>query len=222
MRSIRRLVSMIAVIMSVCWATRSQAQAATSDATLQLLADANKKKMLDAPESPVVQAFNDRVWMLKADMHYTIGHSGLTITIPKGFVTDFASVPREFWIFIPPIGSYSRAAVVHDWLYWTQACTRVESDNLLFLAMSESDVSAGTRYTIYTAVRSTFGQRAWDGDAREKRNGYVHVLIPPYDVVQGNTAWSDYRERLHAQQVQEPAGPTDTRFCVEGDRTVVF
>jgi hypothetical protein len=40
----------------------------------------------------------------------------LTVSIEKGYRTNFASVPRIFWAIIPPIGRYSKATVVHDWL----------------------------------------------------------------------------------------------------------
>ncbi len=36
--------------------------------------------------------------------------------IPKGFVTDGASVPRTFWTFFPPVYDYFGASVVHDYL----------------------------------------------------------------------------------------------------------
>jgi hypothetical protein len=38
------------------------------------------------------------------------------ITIPKGYVTDMASVPRACWAFIAPF-DVARAAVVHDIMY---------------------------------------------------------------------------------------------------------
>lgn len=40
-----------------------------------------------------------------------------TITVPFGFSTDFASVPRGLWNLFPPDGSYTAASVVHDWLF---------------------------------------------------------------------------------------------------------
>tara|TARA_E500000178_G_C16922887_1_gene708070 strand:+ start:663 stop:1148 length:486 start_codon:yes stop_codon:yes gene_type:complete len=39
-----------------------------------------------------------------------------TITVPKGFVTDLASVPRAMWWLIAPF-DVARAAIVHDILY---------------------------------------------------------------------------------------------------------
>jgi hypothetical protein len=39
-----------------------------------------------------------------------------TITVPTGFVTDLASVPRAMWAFIAPF-DVARAAIIHDLLY---------------------------------------------------------------------------------------------------------
>lgn len=39
------------------------------------------------------------------------------IEVPAGFVTDFATVPRVFWILLPPDGKYARASSIHDYLY---------------------------------------------------------------------------------------------------------
>ena len=38
------------------------------------------------------------------------------VTVPKGFVTDMASLPRACWMFIAPF-DVARAAVIHDLLY---------------------------------------------------------------------------------------------------------
>ncbi len=40
----------------------------------------------------------------------------VTVSVPKDFETDFASVPRIFW-FLPDWAVYSKAPVLHDWLY---------------------------------------------------------------------------------------------------------
>ena len=41
-----------------------------------------------------------------------------TITVPTGFVTDLASVPRAMWWLIAPF-DVARAAIIHDLLYKT-------------------------------------------------------------------------------------------------------
>lgn len=41
-----------------------------------------------------------------------------TITVPKGFVFDGASIPRLLWLLFPPgYGPAHRAAAIHDYLY---------------------------------------------------------------------------------------------------------
>lgn len=47
------------------------------------------------------------------------GHEGF-IVVPVAFVTDLASIPRVFWLLLPPFGEYLFGAVVHDWLYTTR------------------------------------------------------------------------------------------------------
>jgi len=56
---------------------------------------------------------------LQADLIYEtdlLGFDDELIIVPAGYRTDFASIPRFFHRILPPIGRYSRAAVVHDWL----------------------------------------------------------------------------------------------------------
>ena len=96
-----------------------------------------------------------RVFELAAPFRY-IGSRG-TITVPAGFPTDGASVPRMFWSVFQPFGSYFPAAVVHDYLY---SCRSVwlkidrKTADLIFLeAMHNLGIGWLTRGTIYQAVR---------------------------------------------------------------------
>jgi hypothetical protein len=41
---------------------------------------------------------------------------GKMITVPSGYRTDFASVPRFFHRIVSPVGRHGKAAIVHDWL----------------------------------------------------------------------------------------------------------
>ena len=100
--------------------------------------------------------------VLVADLKYQIGSTNFVIVVPAGFVTDFASTPRAIWAVLPPVGPYQLAAVVHDFLYWDQACTRQQADDLLRVAMAESKVKPFERDVIWQAVRK-FGETAWAG-----------------------------------------------------------
>lgn len=48
-------------------------------------------------------------------LHYKSDILGKIVVIPKGFVSDGASVPRALWSIYPPFGKYLEAAIVHDW-----------------------------------------------------------------------------------------------------------
>jgi hypothetical protein len=86
-------------------------------------------------------------------------------TVPTGFKTDLASVPRLFWNILPPFGKYTEAAVLHDWLYRTHLLTRAQADGLLLEAMVLCRVPRWQRALIYGAVRC-FGWAAWSDEKR--------------------------------------------------------
>ncbi len=82
------------------------------------------------------------------------------IKVPKGFISDGASIPRPFWtIFSPFNGDYFEAALVHDFLYSRASdydysfITRAEADEIFKEAMFNLGVGWFTRGTIYSAVR---------------------------------------------------------------------
>jgi hypothetical protein len=105
---------------------------------------------------------------------YDIGEkdSAKWVTVPIGFRTDFASIPRPFRNFFSPFGDYGKAAVLHDGLYnevWISHLlieeltgdtyerhyhpTRKEADDIFKEAMEVLGVGWWTRITIYSAVR---------------------------------------------------------------------
>jgi hypothetical protein len=55
-------------------------------------------------------------WRVAKPFKFFIGseNSKRWITVPAGYLTDGASVPRALWSIIPPWGAYGQAAVVHD------------------------------------------------------------------------------------------------------------
>jgi hypothetical protein len=75
----------------------------------------------------VVNHLSGRVhdWELVEPMTYRLVQpdEGEVVTVPPGFRTDFASIPRPFWSVIAPWGRHGRAAVIHDFLYQLGAVT---------------------------------------------------------------------------------------------------
>ena len=88
------------------------------------------------------------------------------ITVPAGFVTDFASIPRAFWTILPPTGKYGKAAVIHDYLYVMggdlppDKFTKADADRIFYEAMGVLGVGSVTRYVMWKAV-SAFGRGAF-------------------------------------------------------------
>lgn len=83
----------------------------------------------------------------------------LIIKVPKGFVTDFASIPRGLWNVFPPMGKYNGAAIVHDYLYRRTIWDREICDAVFLEAMQALGVNWLSRHLIYRVVR-LFGGHA--------------------------------------------------------------
>ena len=99
-------------------------------------------------------------WEIYEDLTYKDDKLGIKVTVPKGQTTDFASIPRIFWPILPPVGRYSRAAVVHDYLYRHGLFTRKDCDLIFLHAMEELNVAKWKRVIMYRAVR-LFGAPAY-------------------------------------------------------------
>jgi hypothetical protein len=155
--------------------------------------------VVDAPESPSFRAFGsgDFQVFLTEPMKYKVGSTHDTITVPKGFVTDFASIPREFWTEFPPTGEYKLAAVVHDYLYWEQPCTKEQSDDLFYIAMREQGVPLATRLIVYGGVAAG-GRSAWEANRIEKAARKPRYIPSGYDHPPANMSWPRYRDTLTA------------------------
>lgn len=90
------------------------------------------------------------------------------IEAPKGFDTDFASIPQLFRSFIPVNGRHRGAAVIHDYLYRTASehhYTRLECDTVFLEAMKVAGVPWWKRNAMFLAVRTS----GWLHFKREKK-----------------------------------------------------
>ncbi|EEG2782570.1 DUF1353 domain-containing protein [Salmonella enterica] len=75
------------------------------------------------------------------------------IEVPAGFITDLATVPRIFWILLPPDGKYAKAAIIHDYLYDNALRTKKEADLIFLDGMTVLGVPRWKRTVMYHAVR---------------------------------------------------------------------
>jgi len=78
--------------------------------------------------------------------------------VPAGSETDFASVPSAFQWLIPRTGRYTKAAVLHDYL-WRHlgqvGVPRSDADGIFRRAMAELGVPFLRRWLMWAAVRAT-------------------------------------------------------------------
>jgi hypothetical protein len=155
----------------------------------------SRSKRFGAP-SPIVPFADWDYYYLLTDLQWTpdVIRPGLPnrVDVPRGFVTDLASIPRIFWSALPPASSYTYPAIVHDYLYWYQPCERAEADDAFRVAMTELNVAPTKVAAIYNAVRS-LGATSWENNASARDKGEHRLLIKyPTDV---KTTWSDWKAK---------------------------
>ena len=83
-------------------------------------------------------------------------------TVYSGYISDLASSPWFVWWIIPPHGKYSKAAIVHDYIYENKLCSRKKADAVFLRAMEVLNVAKWKRVAMYRAVR-IFGWWWWHG-----------------------------------------------------------
>ena len=91
------------------------------------------------------------------------------LTVPAGFSSDGASVPRFFWRIVFPPGDQKalRAAFLHDWIYRTHPAgwSREAADNLFRKLLIEDGVSQTSAGLAYWGVR-LFGAPSWEAGGK--------------------------------------------------------
>lgn len=83
-------------------------------------------------------------------------------TVPVGFVTDFASVPRLGAVYAWLGNEGHEAAVVHDWLYYSAITTKDMADDVLLEALEVSGISWFKAHIFWLGVH-VGGFVAWNG-----------------------------------------------------------
>ncbi|EBW6110964.1 DUF1353 domain-containing protein [Salmonella enterica subsp. enterica serovar Typhimurium] len=89
------------------------------------------------------------------------------ISVPAGFVTDLATIPRIFWSVMPPDGKYAKAAIIHDYLYDNALRTKKEADLIFLDGMAVLGVPKWKRIVMYLAVR-IFGRGNYSKDQQAR------------------------------------------------------
>jgi hypothetical protein len=110
----------------------------------------------------VAPLIDGELWELTEDFEVNIQE--YSFVVPKGFVTDGASIPRFFWRLCghPLEATRFPAAIVHDFLYYEDTgVDRKTADELyrkMLIALGESKFAARVEWI---ALRC-FGWRRWN------------------------------------------------------------
>ena len=142
-----------------------------------------------------LQRFKDPWWILMKPISWKPDSSapGLPpVTVPEGFTTDLASVPRLFWSMLRPDGEYAYAAIIHDYLYWRQPGEREQADLIFWYAMQDFKIDRATAWAIWGAVRAG-ASGAWE-DNRNARLGGARRILRRYPEDPGIT-WESWKTR---------------------------
>jgi hypothetical protein len=122
----------------------------------------------------------NNMWRTERSFKYYVGEEGSKdcITIPKGFLTDLASVPWPASMLIPRSGKFNQSAVLHDFLYHIlgevfkpynlKKRTREECDKIFLEAMRVLGVNRFKRSIMYNAVRAG-GWMPWNHHAKKNK-----------------------------------------------------
>lgn len=115
---------------------------------------------------------NGEMWQVVEKCEYKTDNGGVTITVPKGFITDLASVPRIFWGIVASFELSLSGPLFHDLIYRCAGqipaelvnpdhiFERDETDALFLELMVKSGVPHWKCRVAYRAVR-TFARFAW-------------------------------------------------------------
>lgn len=98
---------------------------------------------------------SSEMWVVEAPLVY-FTHLGTAITVPVGYSTDLASVPRFAWRIVrPDHPTARRAAVVHDFIYTnlTDVYLKRHADEIFHEALLEDGTNRFLAYLMYCAVR---------------------------------------------------------------------
>lgn len=102
-------------------------------------------------------------WIVRRDFHYF--HDSGLIVVPKGFITDFDSVPRLPVVYLMAKNWATKSALVHDYLYKQgrlngKKISRKQADFIFHDAMGHEHLLPRRQNIIFAGVR-VGGWRAW-------------------------------------------------------------
>lgn len=124
-------------------------------------------------KSVAVEQTGENIWRTTKPVVYRYPFL-INISIPEGYRTDFATIPRLLWSLCPRYGLYTAATIVHDYaitdLLPKGRLTSRQVDMIFREAMRDLGVSFPRRWLMWAGVR-------WGAIGnRKRRSGSLGTL----------------------------------------------
>lgn len=113
-------------------------------------------------------------WQLLNLFAYRSEVADTVFVVPRGFVTDFASVPRIPVAFLLTGDCAQEAAVIHDWLYTSHEVDRATADAVFREAVSLGN--PGWRAWLMWAGVRIGGGGSWEAAGPAQPENVLHEL----------------------------------------------
>jgi len=146
------------------------------------------------------------VFIVLRPLEFTTGpNNQFALQVPIGFVTDLASIPKLLWWWQAPHESTMAPAIIHDFLYWLQPCTKDQADAVMYIAMLQVGMDKSQIDKIYWGIRTEKAQAAWNENYKARMNGEKRFFSEQYTY--------DISDR--------PINPTSTIQDIKGEATIM-
>ncbi|WP_376968068.1 DUF1353 domain-containing protein [Azospirillum sp. A26] len=100
---------------------------------------------------------------------------------------------------------YNYAAILHDYLYWTHACSQDNADRLYYEIMKRTSVGWVTR-NIHYGVLWGVGKRAYDASEQEQKEGFSRfVYLSDLNDIKINNTCAYFRDKIRRRGQQPDA-----------------
>lgn len=96
-----------------------------------------------AKDIPLIMMSDGLKFMLQTDVVYNIGTDDypISITVPKGYKTDLASIPSWAGLFgFRKLGRHNYASILHDYLFTTHLLTFEVTNAVFYQELRRSGV----------------------------------------------------------------------------------
>jgi hypothetical protein len=126
------------------------------------------------------------LFLVSYPLRYSTNDGRYQIVVPVGFVTDLASIPKALWWWQSPHETTMAPAIIHDYLYWEQSCTKDEADAVMYLSMEELLVKGIEG--IYLGIRTPIAKAAWKQNEEARMKGETRFFTQSYAerLIRGN------------------------------------